>query len=81
MTPIEFAHNYEQDKQRAMKMLWSCKTIPQLECAKNYFNLLLKKWEDVLKTNSTIKMLVEVDEYKFYKEFHSMYAEFRFSYL
>jgi hypothetical protein len=78
MNVIEFAHNYEQEKQRVMKTLWSCKTIPQLECAKNYFNLLLKKWEDVLRVNSTIKMLVEVDEHKFYREYNSMRAQFSY---
>ena len=78
MNVIEFAHNYEQEKQKVMKALWSCQTIPQLECAKNYFNLLLKKWECVLKVNATIKMLVEIDESKFYKDLNSMHAQFSY---
>jgi hypothetical protein len=75
---IEFGHNYEHEKQRVMKTLLSCKNIPQLENAKNYFKLLLKKWDDVLENNATIRTLVEIDEHKFYKEYNSMCAQFNY---
>lgn len=78
MNVIEFAHNYEQEKQRVMKALSSCKNVKQLDCAENFFNALKNKWSEVLQTNATIKMLVEVDEHKFYQEFNSMYAQFNY---
>jgi hypothetical protein len=78
MTAIEFAHDYEQEKQRVMKALWSCTNVQQLDCAENFFKALKNKWSEVLQTNATIKMLVEVDEYKFYQEFNSMYAQFNY---
>jgi hypothetical protein len=78
MTAIEFAHNYEQEKQRVMKALWSCTNVQQLDCAENFFKALKNKWSEVLQTNATIKMLVEVDEYKFYREYNSMRAQFSY---
>lgn len=75
---IEFGHNYETEKQVVMKALWSCKNIPQLECAENFFKALKNKWGQVLQTNATIKMLVEIDESKFYKDLNSMHAQFSY---
>ena len=66
---IEFGHNYEHEKQRVMKTLLSCKNIPQLENAENFFKVLKNKWKLVLESNATIRTLVEIDEHKFYKEF------------
>lgn len=75
---LAFANDYEHQKQRVMKALWSCKNIPQLESAENFFKVLKNYWSEAIQVNSTIKLLVETDEEKFYREFNSMYAEFRY---
>jgi hypothetical protein len=76
---MNFANDYEHEKQKVMKTLWSCKTLPQLEIAENFFKVLKNKWKEVMKVNATIRLLVEVDEYKFYKEFSSMEAQFKYA--
>lgn len=76
-TIIEYAHNYQIDREKVMRTLLSCKTIPQVEHAENFFLALKNKWLNVISTNSTIKVLFDIDEHKFYREYHSMVAQFR----
>jgi hypothetical protein len=76
---MNFANDYEHEKQKVMRTLWSCKTLLQLEIAENFFKVLKNKWKEVMKVNATIRLLVEVDEYKFYKEFNSMEAQFKYA--
>ena len=78
-TVVDFAHDYQTDREKVMRSLWSCKTIGQVEHAEKFFRVLKNKWSNTINSNSTIKLLFEVDEHKFYREFNSMIAQFRYT--
>jgi hypothetical protein len=65
MEVIDFANDYPNERERVFKTLEGCKTIEQVEIAKNYFNALKQKWGVVMDKNSTVRLMVEVDEQRF----------------
>ncbi len=65
MEVIDFANDYPNERERVFKTLEGCKNIEQVEIAKNYFNALKQKWTVVMDKNSTVRLMVEVDEQRF----------------
>lgn len=75
----EFGHNYEGEKSKVFKTLWSCRNEGQLRVAENFFQVLKNKWKVVTDNNQTIKILVDIDEAKFYKDMHLLLSEMKLS--
>ena len=71
----EFGTNYQTEKSKVFKTLWSCKTEGQLRVAEKFFLVLKNKWKRVTDNNSTIKLLVDIDEMKFYKDMQFLLCE------
>jgi len=71
----EFGHHYENEKSKVFKTLWSCRNEPQLKVAENFFIVLKNKWKNVIDNNQTIKILVDIDELKFYKDMQLLLRE------
>ena len=65
MEVIVFAYEYPNERNRAFKVLESCKTLEQLRIARNYFTALKNKWIGATSKNRTINMLVSIDEQQF----------------
>ena len=65
MEVVVFAYEYPNERNRAFKVLESCKTLEQLTIARNYFTALKNKWIGATSKNKTINMLVWVDEQQF----------------
>jgi hypothetical protein len=65
MEVIDFANDYPNERERVFKTLEGCKNIEQIGIAKNYFNALKQKWTVVMDKNSTVRLIVEVDEQRF----------------
>lgn len=65
MEVIDFAKDYPNERERVFKTLEGCKNIEQVGIAKNYFNALKQKWSVVMDKNSTVRLMVEVDEQRF----------------
>jgi hypothetical protein len=65
MEVIDFANDYPNERERVFKTLEGCKNIEQIGIAKNYFNALKQKWTVVMDKNSTVRLMVEVDEQRF----------------
>ena len=65
MNVKDFAELYQSERDRAFRVLNSCKTMEQVNVAKNYFEALKQKWSGVTHINQTIKFLVDTDEKKF----------------
>jgi hypothetical protein len=65
MDVIDFANDYPTERERVFKTLEGCKNIEQVGIARNYFNALKQKWGVVMNKNSTIQLMVNIDEQKF----------------
>jgi hypothetical protein len=65
MEVIDFANDYPNERERVFKTLEGCKNIEQIGIARNYFNALKQKWNVVMDKNSTVRLIVEVDEQRF----------------
>ena len=60
-----FSDHFQPDVNKVISVLNSSKNDEHINVSQNMFNLVKKKWSDVIDTNSTIMKLVNGEEKRF----------------
>ena len=61
----DFSEKFQPEVNKVIKVLKSSKNDKHIEVSTKMFNLIIKKWSDVIDTNSTIMTLVKSEEKRF----------------
>lgn len=64
-TLTEFSNRFQPEVNKVISVLKSSKNDEHIKVSQNMFNLMKRKWNDVIDTNQTILTLVKEEEKRF----------------
>jgi len=76
-TLTDFSEKFQPELNKVINVLKSSKTEKHIEVSKNMYNLVKKKWDDVIDGNSTLITLIKDEDKRFIELVSSVKSELR----